>query len=57
MRHGTFEEWKDRVDEIVERTTGLDTDGLPDYDYQDAYNRGIAPSKAAVYVIRNARGY
>ena len=41
-----FEEWKKRLNQQCFMSLGLDTEGLPDREWQSAYLRGLSPVKA-----------
>lgn len=51
----TWEQWKGAVNAAVIRKVGVPADDLPDWDYRDAFESGMAPSKAAAAIIRNAK--
>ncbi len=51
----TFEQWKREVDEELYDLCGLDSDGLPDWQYKTAYEEKMSPKRAARAVLRNAR--
>lgn len=51
----TWEQWKGAVNAAVIRKTGIDADSLPDWNYRDAFEKGMSPSKAAAAVVRNAK--
>ena len=53
----TFQEWKKKVDASIEKKCGLDSDGLPDWDYYTAWQEGVTPSSAATQAIRAAREF
>lgn len=43
----TFEQWKEKLDELVAfRIGGLTTDDLPDMPYRAMYDQGMAPDEA-----------
>lgn len=42
----TFENWMEKVDNILELTIGLASDELPDYLYRDAHDQGRTPLQA-----------
>ena len=44
---GTFIEWMDKVDTILETKHYLASLDLPDQPYRDWYDDGISPSRAA----------
>ena len=48
-------QWKGAVNAAVVRKIGVSADDLPDWNYRDAFEKGMAPSKAAAAVIRNAK--
>ena len=50
----TFEQWKSKVNEAVERLVGLSCDDLSDYCYADAWEDGVSPIAAARRAIRNS---
>lgn len=50
-----FDAWMAKVNAILERKTGLDSNDLPDFCYLDAYEDGATPSQAAASAIRAAR--
>lgn len=43
----TFEQWMQRVNQILGSTIGLDADDLPDWHYYDAWEDGVPPKEAA----------
>jgi hypothetical protein len=51
----TWEQWKGAVNAAVIRKVGVSADDLPDWNYRDAFAKGMAPSKAAAAVIRNTK--
>jgi len=53
----TFEEWKRRVEAYIIRKLGIDSEALPDWDFQRAWKDGMAPSKAAAACIAAARRF
>jgi hypothetical protein len=48
-------QWKGAVNAAIIRKVGVHADDLPDWNYRDAFEKGMAPSKAAAAVIRNAK--
>lgn len=55
-RHSlNWEQWKGAVNAAVVRKTGMHADDLPDWNYRDAFEKGMSPHKAAAAVIRNAK--
>jgi hypothetical protein len=53
----TYEQWFQEVDRLVQRLIGLGADDLPDWNYRDAYDDGVTPSRAAARAIRAARDF
>lgn len=51
----TWEQWKGAVNAAVVRSTGMSADDLPDWNYRDAFDKGMQPSRAAAAVVRNAK--
>ena len=52
-----YEHWKQMVDKIIIRTIGIDSKGIPDYDYTKAYNYGWTPTRTATAAIAAARRF
>lgn len=50
-----FEQWLEKVDAEVQTETGVSIYDLPDYDYQEWYDEGMTPKKAAKRVVRYYR--
>jgi len=50
-----FEAWRARVDIQLMKLVGATSDGLPDYDYMDAYLAGETPHEVALEVIENCK--
>jgi hypothetical protein len=43
----SFEVWKQKVDQAMQKLCGLSCDDLPDFDYYSAYQNGWTPMSAA----------
>lgn len=52
----TFEEWMQKIDEILVRESLLGYADLPDWHYTDAYEDDMSPEEAAKAVLANAMG-
>lgn len=52
----SFEEWMRKVDQAVQRITGLGVFDLPDVAYRDWYDDGVSVKSAASRAIKNAGG-
>ena len=52
-----FEVWKARVDIQLMKLVGTTSNGLPDYDYIEAYLAGDTPHEAALEVIENCKSF
>lgn len=52
-----FKVWMEKVNHYVIRYCGMDYQDLPDWNYRDAYDDCVAPSRAARSVISAARDY
>lgn len=50
----TFAQWKDEVERIVVKMTGVDCDSLPDWGYCVAWSQGKTPLQAARSAVRAA---
>ena len=48
----TFEDWKRKVNQIIESSMGISADDLPDCPYYDWYIDEISPSRAAAKAIK-----
>lgn len=53
----TFEQWKKQVDSAIEKISGLDSDGIPDWDYWMAWQSNYAPKQAAKEAISAAKEF
>jgi hypothetical protein len=51
---GSFESWMTKVKAEIKRISGMDSDDLPDVPYNDWYEDGVSPSRAASKAIKNA---
>ena len=51
----TFEAWKAKVDDYLRRMYGTNSDGIADWDYYEAYENRVMPSKAAIMAFKNAK--
>jgi len=52
----TFEEWKERIDEILLSWVDMKQDDLPDWMARDAYDDGLLPQEGAHRCLEDA-GY
>jgi hypothetical protein len=52
-----FDIWMAKVNAIIIRKTGLDSNDLPDFCYADQYEDGATPSQAAAAAVRAARDF
>ena len=50
-----FAAWKRNVNHLVEATTGLSCDDLPDMPYRDWFDDNVSSARAAMRVIREWR--
>lgn len=53
----TYEQWKREVEQALERFVGMDSESMPDVDYQGMYREGLSPVKAARRAIRRAQEF
>lgn len=47
-----FEEWKAKVNRIIESELFIGCDDLEDWNYMDAFEDGVSPEEAADEVLR-----
>jgi hypothetical protein len=49
--------WKQCVEALIIKKTGLDSEGMADYDYTKAYQAGWSPERTATAAIAAARRF
>jgi hypothetical protein len=52
-----FDAWMAKVDAAIARKFGVDSNDLPDWNYLDAFEDGMAPAAAAKAAIRAAKDF
>jgi hypothetical protein len=51
----SFEQWKSKVDDAMERLCGFTSDDLPDWDYYSAWQDGLGWGTAAKQALTEIR--
>lgn len=52
-----YQEWKSRINSILENNTGLGCDCLVDVDYMSYFNDGYTPFEVAKIVVEQEWGH
>jgi len=50
-----FDDWLQKVDDILIRNTGMSYRDLPDCPYADWHEQGVAPKSAAAKAVKRAK--
>jgi len=49
----SFEEWMEKVDELMEERYGVSIHDLPDQQYRDCYDSSIGPLEMVYMILAN----
>lgn len=49
----SFDEWMEKVEELMEEGYGVSIHDLPDQQYRDCYDSGIGPSEMIQMILVN----